>query len=56
MTAPQLSQILSQARQCGLDIAVRIETATGIPSRSWLLSRQGKKKTLRAQKAANSDV
>jgi transcriptional regulator with XRE-family HTH domain len=40
ITESYLSQVLSGRRRPGLDIAVRIETLTGIPVSAWAASRK----------------
>jgi transcriptional regulator with XRE-family HTH domain len=56
ITEAQLSQLLGGKRRPGLDVAVRIEDATGIPARSWADMRVSKVKRTNKDKALSAPV
>jgi plasmid maintenance system antidote protein VapI len=43
LAEPTMSHFLTGYRRPGLVVAMRIEELTGVPARSWLLKRSGKK-------------
>jgi transcriptional regulator with XRE-family HTH domain len=59
ITDSYLSQILSGRRRPGLDIAVRIETLTGVPVESWAdiaISETDQKRAKRGSKPRHGKV
>jgi transcriptional regulator with XRE-family HTH domain len=56
ITESYLSQVLSGRRRPGLDIAVRIETLTGIPVSAWAASRKAPSANRVSRETANLNL